>query len=73
MWGFFSALLWIGGIVFIIERYILGVKVRVNMSTFEVERKRNRTRPKNGIYLSNDEELRRQTIRDSRESAISKR
>lgn len=67
-----TALVWIAGIAWIIERYILGVKVRFRNVELSISRETKKP-PKSGVYLSEEEEMRREQIRASRESAIAKR
>lgn len=71
--GPLSALVWICGIAWILQRYLFGVKFHVNNTTFWLERQekvKGKSRP---TYLSDQEEILREQIRASRESAIARR
>jgi hypothetical protein len=67
-----SALIWIAGIAAILRFIVIGVKIQVNNTRISIERKPPPPTGK-GVYLSDEEETRREHIRASRESAISPR
>lgn len=67
-----TAIITIGGVAWILHRYILGVKIHIGNRTYLIEKARNDPPPPN-VYLSNQEEIDREFIRQSKESAISKR
>ncbi len=67
-----TAIITIGGIAWIVHRYILGVKIHVGKTTYLIEKDRDMTPPKSQ-YLSDQEEIDRESRRHARESAISKR
>ncbi len=67
-----TAIITIGGVAWILQRYILGVKIHVGKQTYQIEKARDE-KPGPSVYLSDEEEVKRENRRHSRESAIAER